>query len=82
MSSLTTQKETQRKRTYGSQGERTGRELGMLMYTLLYLKWVTTKDLLNSCGTLLNVMWQPRWEGGLGEKGYMYTYCRVFLLFT
>ena len=23
-------------------------------------------------GTLLNVMWQPRWEGSLGENGYMY----------
>ena len=25
-------------------------------------------------GTLLNGMCQPRWEGGLGEKGYTYTY--------
>ena len=25
-------------------------------------------------GTLLNVMWQPRWEGSLGENGYMYMY--------
>ena len=23
-------------------------------------------------GTLLNVMWQPGWEGCLGENGYMY----------
>ena len=23
-------------------------------------------------GTLLNVMWQPGWEGSLGENGYMY----------
>ena len=23
-------------------------------------------------GTLLNVMWQPGWEGGLGENGYMF----------
>ena len=25
-------------------------------------------------GTLLNVMWQPGWEGSLGENGYMYMY--------
>ena len=38
-------------------------------YTLLYLKWI------NNCiahGTLLNIMWQPGWEGSLGENGYMY----------
>ena len=23
---------------------------------------------------LLNVMWQPGWEGSLGENGYMYIY--------
>ena len=25
-------------------------------------------------GTLLSVMWQPGWEGSLGENGYMYVY--------
>ena len=25
-------------------------------------------------GTLLSVMWQPAWEGGLGENGYMDIY--------
>ena len=25
-------------------------------------------------GILLNVMCQPRWEGGLGANGYMYMY--------
>ena len=25
-------------------------------------------------GTLLNVMWQPGWEGSLGENRYMYMY--------
>ena len=24
--------------------------------------------------TLLDVMWQPGWEGSLGENGYMYMY--------
>ena len=25
-------------------------------------------------GTLLSVIWQPGWEGSLGEIGYMYIY--------
>ena len=53
-------------------GEWIIRELGMDMDTLLYLKWITNKDLL--WGILLNVMYQPGWEQGLGENGYMYMY--------
>ena len=38
-----------REQTYGYQGGRMGeeivRKLGMDMYTLLYLKWITNKDL-------------------------------------
>ena len=30
----------------------------MDMYPVLYLKWITNKDLLYSKGTLLNVTWQ------------------------
>ena len=38
--------------------------VGMDMYTLLYLKWMTNKDLLwIARGTLLKVVWQPGWEG-------------------
>ena len=33
-----------------ARGEETVRELGMVMYTLLYLKWITNKDLLYSTG--------------------------------
>ena len=33
---------------------------------------MTNKDLLVAQGTLLNVMWQPGWEGSLGENGYVY----------
>ena len=55
-------------------GEGTVRELGIDMYTLLYLKWITNKDYCIAQGTLLNVMWQPGWEGSLGENGYMYVY--------
>ena len=43
-------------------------------YTLLYLKWITTKTYCIAYGTLLNVMCQPVWEGGLGENGYIYMY--------
>ena len=32
-------------------------------------------------GTLLNVMWQPGWEGSLGKNRYMYVYDWVPLLF-
>ena len=36
-------------------------------------KWITSKVLLYIAqGTLLNVLWQPGWEGSLGENGYMY----------
>ena len=43
----------------------------MDMYTLLYFKWVIYCI---AQGTLFNVMWQPGWEGSLGENGYMYIY--------
>ena len=33
-----------------SGGERIVRESGMDMYTLLYLKWITNKDLLHNTG--------------------------------
>jgi len=33
-------------------------------------------------GALLNVMWQPGWEGSLGESGYMYMCGWIPLLST
>ena len=42
------------------------------MYTLLYLKWITNKDLLDSTWNAAQCYVQPRWEGSLGENGYMY----------
>ena len=43
------------------------------MYTLLYLKWITKKDpLYIAQESLPNVIWQPGWEGSLGENGNMY----------
>ena len=46
------QRETHRlrKQIYGGWVERIVMEFGMDMYTLLYLKWVTNKDLLWSTG--------------------------------
>ena len=38
-------------------------ELGIDMYTLPSLKWITSKNLLHSTGTLFNVIWQPGREG-------------------
>ena len=35
------------------------RELGMDMYTVLYLKQITTKTYCRTQGILLNVIWQP-----------------------
>ena len=45
---------------------------GKVRYTLLYLKWITNKDLLGSTGNSANVMYQPGREGNLGENGSMY----------
>ena len=52
----------------GRKGHVILRELGMDMNTLLYLKWIARTSWI-AHGTLLNVMWQPGWEGGLGENG-------------
>ena len=42
--------------------------------TLLYLKWITSKDLRIAQGTLLSVAWRHGWKGVSGKNGYMYTY--------
>ena len=43
------------------------------MYTLLYLKWKTNNVLCSIArGTLLRVMWQPGWDGSLGENGHVH----------
>ena len=63
-------------------GEGIVREFGMDMYTLLYFKWITNQGLLYSTGNLLNVIWQPGGEWGLGENGSVCTYGGVPLLST
>ena len=48
-------------------GEGTVREFGKVMYTLLYLKWITNKDLL--CSTWSSVWcYEAAWIGA-GFKG-------------
>ena len=50
----TRHRETHREQTYSSPGAEDGegivREFGADMYTLLYLKWIMNKDLLDSTG--------------------------------
>ena len=55
-------------------GERIAREFGTDMYTLLYLKWITNKDLLYSTRNSVQC-YVAAWIGGsLGENGYMFMY--------
>ena len=50
------------------------RDFGKVMYTLLYLKWITYKDLLYRTWNS-SQCYVPAWLGGvLGENGYMYMY--------
>ena len=55
----------------GRGGRQIVREFGMDMYTQLYLKWITNRDLLSSTGTLLRVAWQPAGEGSLCIHGWV-----------
>ena len=76
---FTKHRETHRlkEQTYGRQGEgwEEGivRECGMDMYTLLYLKWITNKELLYCTGNSA-----PRhvaaWMGGKFERGWIRVY--------
>ena len=50
------------------------REFGLDMYTLLYLKLITNKHLLNSIANSAPC-YVATWIGrGFGENGYMYMY--------
>ena len=56
-------------------GEGIVRDFGMVVYTLLYLKWITNKNLLYSTWNSLSVMCWPGFEGNLeGKNGYIYMY--------
>ena len=70
------------KQTYGCQGEGIVKHFGKVMYTLLYLKWITNTDLLYSTWKFAQC-YVPAWMGGgLGKNGYMYMHGWVPLLFT
>ena len=73
---LTKEKESHRlrQRTYGCWEEGIVRDFGIHMYTMPNLKHNPQGPPVIAHGTLLNVMWQPGWEGSLGENGYMYMY--------
>ena len=73
---LTKKKETHRlrKQTYGCWEEGIVTDFGKVMYTLLYLKWITNKNPLYSTWNSAHVMCQHGWEGRLGENGYMHMY--------
>ena len=66
---ITEQKETHRLRkwTYSCRGEGIVRDFGKVIYTLLYLKWMTNKDLLYSTWNSAQCYVQPGWEGFQGR---------------
>ena len=53
-------------------GDGTVRDFGKVMYTLLYLKWITNKGLLYSTWNSAQCYVPACMEGDLGENGYMY----------
>ena len=55
-------------------GEGIVREFGMDMYTLLYLKWITNKDLMYSTWNSAQCYVAASMGGCLGENGYVYMY--------
>ena len=66
----------------GKHGKKGKLEFGMDVYTLLYFKQTTSKDLLRAQGMLLSVLWLPGWEGSLRENGSRYMYGRATVLST
>ena len=70
MNLLRIQKETHRlrKQTHGCRGEGIVEDFEKLMYTLLYLKWITNKNLLYSTWNSAQC-YVPTWMGGgFGEE--------------
>ena len=75
---LTEQKETHRltKWTYSCQGEGIVREFGKVMYTLLYSKWITNKDLLYSAWNSTQC-YVPAWMRTEFGGEWMHIYVRL-----
>ena len=55
-------------------GEGIVKDFGKVMYTLLYLKWITNKNLLCSTWNSAQCYVAAWMGGGLGENGYVYVY--------
>ena len=70
------------KQTYGWWGEGIVRDYRKVMYTLLYLKWITNKDLLYSTWNSAQCYAAAWMGGGWGENGHLYIYGWVPSLFT
>ena len=67
-----------RKLTYGCQAAGIVRDFGKAIYTLLYLKWVTNKDLLNSPWNSTQC-YVPAWMGGEFGGEWIHVYVYVWL---
>ena len=59
-------------------GEGIGRELEMDLYTLLYLKWITSKDLQYSIGNS-SQCYAESWIGGEFGGEWIHVYVRLSL---
>ena len=81
MNLLINQKETHRlrKRTHGCRRRGIVRDLGKAMHPLLYLKWITNKDLLYSTWNSAQG-YVPAWMGGEfgGEWIHVYVWLSPF----
>ena len=49
-------------------------EIGMDIYTLLYVKWITNKDLLHSTGNSTQYIY-----GNEAKRGWIYVYVYVYV---
>ena len=54
-----------------ARGQGIVKEFGVIMYTLLYLKWITNKDLLYSTGKSAQCHMAACRGRGFGENGYL-----------
>ena len=72
-----------RKQTYGYQGVRWGGwinwKIGIDVYTLLYMKQITNKNLLYSTGDSAQYSVMPIWEKNLKKSGYINIYIYIYI---
>ena len=75
MNLLTKQKETHRlrKHTHDSWGEEIVKDLGKVMYTLPYLKWITNKNLLYSTWNSVQCC-VSAWMGGVFGREWIHVH--------